>query len=48
MIAIGYLGDPQTLPEALQAQELTPRTRKALTEFVFTGAWDQASDLVID
>lgn len=48
MIAIGYLGDPQTLPEALQAQELAPRTRKALTEFVFTGAWDQASDLVID
>ena len=48
MIAIGYLGDPQTLPEALQAQELAPRTRKLLTEFVFTGAWDQASDLVID
>ncbi|MEH2297646.1 MAG: nitroreductase family protein [Nostoc sp.] len=48
MIAIGYLGHPQTLPEALQAQELAPRTRKALTEFVFTGAWDQASDLVID
>lgn len=48
MIAIGYLGDPQTLPEALQAQELAPRTRKPLTEFVFTGAWDQPSDLVID
>lgn len=48
MIAIRYLGDPQTLPEALQAQELAPRTRKLLTEFVFTGAWDQASDLVID
>ena len=48
MIAIGYLGDPQTLPEALQARELAPRTRKPLTEFVFTGGWDQPSNLVID
>ena len=48
MIAIGYLGDPQTLPAALQAQELAPRTRKPLTEFVFAGGWGQTSDLVID
>ncbi|PZO37927.1 MAG: nitroreductase [Pseudanabaena frigida] len=48
VIAIGYLGDPLGLPTALQAQELTPRTRKPLTEFVFTGGWGQPSDLVID
>jgi nitroreductase len=48
MIAIGYLGDSETLPAALQARELAPRTRKPLTEFVFTGGWGQPSDLVID
>ncbi|MEE3718527.1 hypothetical protein V2H45_17435 [Tumidithrix elongata RA019] len=48
IIAIGYLGDPQALPTALQAQELAPRTRKPLTKFVFTGGWGQPSDLVID
>ena len=48
MMAIGYLGDPQTLPAALQDRELAPRTRKPLTEFVFTGGWDRPSDLVID
>jgi nitroreductase len=48
MMAIGYLGDPQTLPAALQDRELAPRTRKPMTEFVFTGGWDRPSDLVID
>ena len=48
MMAIGYLGDPQTLPAALQDRELAARTRKPLTEFVFTGGWDRPSDLVID
>jgi nitroreductase len=48
MMAIGYLGDPQTLPESLREQELTPRIRKPLTEFIFTGKWNQTSDLVID
>ncbi len=48
MMAIGYLGDPQTLPTALRDREFAPRTRKPLTEFVFTGGWDRPSDLVID
>ena len=48
MMAIGYLGDPQTLPAALKDRELAPRTRKPLTEFIFTGGWGQPSDLVID
>ena len=38
-IAIGYPGDPQTLPEKLRESELAPRTRKPLSEFVMTGRW---------
>jgi nitroreductase len=34
MIAIGDLGDPQTLPESLREQELAPRIRKPLAEFI--------------
>ncbi|XGV94691.1 MAG: nitroreductase family protein [Leptolyngbya sp. BL-A-14] len=45
-IAIGYLGTPQTLPEKYQQREATPRTRKPLTEFVFTGDWGQPSAIV--
>ncbi len=39
-IAIGYPGDPETLPEDLRARELTPRTRKPQREFVFTDQWN--------
>ncbi len=38
-IALGYPGDPQTLPERLRERELAPRRRKLLQEFVFTGQW---------
>jgi nitroreductase len=48
MMAIGYLGDPQTLPQSLREKELESRIRKPLTEFVFTGSWNQPSDLVTD
>jgi len=34
--AIGYLGDPSTLPEQYQKGELMPRTRKPVAEFVFS------------
>jgi nitroreductase len=33
--AIGYLGDPDTLPDQLRQREIAPRSRKPLTEFVF-------------
>lgn len=33
--AIGYLGDPDALPDRLRQRELAPRTRKPLNEFVF-------------
>lgn len=38
-IAIGYVGDPDTLPEKLRERELAPRERKPQGEFVFGGAW---------
>ena len=45
-IALGYPGDPETLPERLRAAETAPRTRKALESFVFTGRWGQTSPVV--
>jgi nitroreductase len=41
VIAIGYLGDPAALQEALRERELAPRTRKSLTEFVHRGRWNR-------
>jgi nitroreductase len=46
MLAIGYLGDPETLPEARRQQELSPRSRKALGEFVFEETWGRPAALV--
>lgn len=37
--AIGYLGDPDSLDESMRASELEPRTRKPLTETVFSSTW---------
>ncbi len=45
-IAVGYLGNPQSLSESLRQRQLAPRTRKPLAEFVFTGSWGQTSPLV--
>ncbi len=45
-IALGYLGDPTTLSERLQQRENSPRTRKPLEKFVFSGSWNQTSPLV--
>jgi nitroreductase len=38
-MAIGYPGDPQSLPAKLRDRELAPRTRKPLSEFVMAGTW---------
>jgi len=35
--ALGYLGDPESLPEHFREPELAPRSRKELDEFVFMG-----------
>ncbi len=46
-IAIGYRGDPTTLPEGLKERDLAPRQRKPLREFVFSGKWENPSPLVL-
>lgn len=45
-IALGYLGDPHQLSDRLQQRLAAPRSRKPLKEFVFTGRWQQSSDLI--
>jgi nitroreductase len=45
-IALGYLGDVNSLPEELRKRELAPRTRKPLKSFVFTGKWATTSPIV--
>jgi nitroreductase len=38
-LAIGYPGDPDSLPQPLKDRELSPRTRKPIAEFVMAGQW---------
>jgi nitroreductase len=45
-MAIGYQGDPLTLPDALKQRDLMPRQRKPLDQFVFSGKWGNPSPLV--
>ncbi|MBL8892140.1 MAG: nitroreductase family protein [Planctomycetaceae bacterium] len=44
-LAIGYAAAPSDIPENMQGQELSPRTRKPLGEIVFGGQWGVAADL---
>lgn len=45
-LAIGYRGDPTQLPERLRQREHSPRERKPLQQFVFSGTWGHPSPLV--
>ncbi|MEP7286180.1 MAG: nitroreductase, partial [Chloroflexota bacterium] len=45
IIAIGYQGELDTLTEDLQEREKQTRTRKPMTEFVFSGHWNQPLDV---
>ena len=38
-IALGYVGDPDTLPEDLRKKELAPGERKPVASFVYSGGW---------
>jgi nitroreductase len=38
-MAIGYPGDPESLPQPLRDREVAPRTRKPISAFVMTGSW---------
>ncbi|HQO33069.1 MAG TPA: nitroreductase family protein [bacterium] len=44
--AIGYPGDPESLPDNLKQMELAPRTRRPIREFVFTGDWGRTAPVV--
>lgn len=46
-LAIGYLADPNTLPDVYRQRDLTPRQRKSLAEIVFGGQWGTASPVVV-
>jgi nitroreductase len=43
-IALDYLGEPERLDEKNRERELTPRTRRPLTDFVFEETWGQAAE----
>ena len=45
-IALGYPGDPRTLPTEIRERELASRSRKPLQEFVFSKTWGQAPDIL--
>lgn len=40
-LALGYLGDPDSLPDNLKRQELAPGRRRALPGTVFEGDWGE-------
>lgn len=44
VMALGYQGEPTDLGGQFQAQEQSPRSRKALSEIVLS-SWDHAADL---
>lgn len=45
-LAIGYLGEPNALPDNLRPRDLAPRTRKKTSEFVYGGQWGVAASVV--
>ena len=41
--AVGYPGNPASLPEKLRNKDLSPRKRKPLTTFVFESGWGHSA-----
>jgi nitroreductase len=46
VVALGYPGDVDTLPEGLREREMSQRQRKPLEEFVFSGSWGNPASIV--
>lgn len=42
-LALGYKADPATLPAEQKKSDETPRQRKPLRAFVFSGSWNQSA-----
>lgn len=40
LLAVGYPGSPDTLPEPLKVREVAPRTRRGIEEFVFHASFN--------
>jgi nitroreductase len=48
VIALGYRGSPDALPEDLRRREVGPRTRRALEDVVFEDEWGSPCTLFAD
>jgi nitroreductase len=48
VIAVGYRGSPDGLPDALRRRELGPRTRRPVDELVYEGRWGEPSPLFVE
>jgi hypothetical protein len=46
-LAIGYKGDPTSLPDRLRERDLASRQRMPLSEFVLGSKWGNPSPLVL-
>jgi nitroreductase len=44
--AIGYPGDPASLPQPYRGRETAPRVRKPIREFVMNGKWGHTADFI--
>ena len=44
--AIGYPGDPTSLPQPYRDREIAPRLRKPIREFVMSGKWGHTADFI--
>jgi nitroreductase len=44
--AMGYPGDPASLPEPYRERETAPRVRKPIREFVMSGTWGHTADFI--
>ena len=44
--AIGYPGDPASLPQPYRERETAPRVRKPIREFVMSGKWGHTADFI--
>jgi nitroreductase len=44
-IALGYLGNPNSVSEKLQQRELAPRQRKSLESFIFQETWGKTFNI---
>jgi nitroreductase len=46
VVALGFPGDPESLPQPYKERELVPRTRKPLSEFVMSGRWGHTASFL--